>query len=37
MLFCGMAIGWRDETDAVNSFPRERVPLDEHVKFLGFA
>ena len=37
MLFCGLAIGWRDETDAVNSFPRERVPLDEHVKFLGFA
>jgi nitroreductase len=36
MLFCGIAIGWRDESDSVNSFPRERVPLDEQVTFLGF-
>jgi nitroreductase len=36
LLFCGIAIGWRDETDSVNNFPRERVPLDEHVTFLGF-
>jgi nitroreductase len=36
MLFCGLAIGWRDETDPVNSFQRERVPLDEQVRFLGF-
>jgi nitroreductase len=37
VLFCGIAIGWRDETDAVNGFERERVPLDEQVTFLGFA
>jgi len=36
LLFCGLAIGWRDETDPVNSFQRERVPLDEQVRFLGF-
>jgi nitroreductase len=36
MLFCGLAIGWRDETDPVNSFQRERVPLDDQVRFLGF-
>jgi nitroreductase len=36
MLFCGIAIGWRDESDAVNGFERERVALDEQVNFLGF-
>jgi nitroreductase len=36
MLFCGLAIGWRDETDPVNNFPRERVLLDEQARFLGF-
>jgi hypothetical protein len=36
LLFCGIAIGWRDETDSVNNFPRERVPLEEQVTFLGF-
>jgi hypothetical protein len=36
LLFCGIAIGWRDESDSVNNFPRERVPLEEHVTFLGF-
>ncbi len=36
LLFCGLAIGWRDEAAPVNNFPRERVPLDEQVKFLGF-
>lgn len=36
MLFCGMAIGYRDPDAPVNNFERERVPLDEHVKFLGF-
>lgn len=36
MLFCGLAIGWRDEASAVNGFERERVPLDEQVRFLGF-
>jgi len=36
MLFCGMAIGYRDPDAPLNNFERERVPLDEHVKFLGF-
>jgi nitroreductase len=37
LLFCGLAIGWRDESDPVNAFERERVPLDEQVTFLGFS
>lgn len=36
MFFCGMAIGYRDPDAPVNNFERERVPLDEQVKFLGF-
>ncbi|MEM8725769.1 MAG: nitroreductase family protein, partial [Pseudomonadota bacterium] len=36
MFFCGMAIGYRDPDAPVNNFERERVPLDEHVRFLGF-
>ena len=36
MVFCGMAIGYRDPDAPVNNFERERVPLDEQVKFLGF-
>ncbi|BDI61580.1 nitroreductase [Qipengyuania nanhaisediminis] len=36
LLFCGMAIGYRDPDAPVNNFERERVPLDEHVKFLGW-
>lgn len=36
LLFCGIAIGWRDESDSVNAFERERVPLDEQVSFHGF-
>ena len=36
MLFCGMAIGYRDPDAPVNNFTRERVPLDEQVKFFGF-
>jgi nitroreductase len=36
MFFCGMAIGYRDPDAPVNTFERERVPLDEQVKFLGF-
>lgn len=36
MFFCGMAIGYRDPDMPVNTFERERVPLDEQVKFLGF-
>lgn len=36
MFFCGMAIGYRDPDAPLNNFERERVPLDEQVKFLGF-
>ena len=36
MVFCGMAIGYRDADAPVNNFERERVALDDHVKFLGF-
>ena len=36
MLFCGLAIGWRDDDAPVNHFKRERVPLDQQVKFIGF-
>lgn len=36
LLFCGLAIGWRDEAAPVNAFARERVPLEEQVTFLGF-
>ena len=36
MFFCGMAIGYRDPDAPVNNFERERVPLEEQVKFLGF-
>jgi nitroreductase len=36
MFFCGMAIGYRDWQAPVNNFERERVPLEEHVKFIGF-
>jgi nitroreductase len=36
MFFCGMAIGYRDGQAPVNNFERERVPLGEQVKFIGF-
>jgi nitroreductase len=36
MLFCGMAIGYRDPAAPLNNFERERVPLDDHVRFFGF-
>jgi nitroreductase len=36
MLFCGMAIGYRDPDAPVNNFERERVPLDQQVRFIGF-
>jgi len=32
-----MAIGYRDPEAPVNNFERERVPLEQHVKFIGFA
>ncbi len=34
ILFCGMAIGYRDEAAAVNSLKSERRPLNEWAKFL---
>ena len=34
MLFCGMAIGYRDDTAKVNSLKSERRPLNEWAKFL---
>jgi nitroreductase len=34
MLFCGLAIGKRDEEHAVNRLRAERAPLDEWVRFL---
>ena len=36
MFFCGMAIGYRDPDAPVNNFERERVTLDEQVKFIGW-
>jgi nitroreductase len=36
MFFCGMAIGYRDPDAPVNNFERERVPLEEHVHFMGW-
>ena len=34
ILFCGMAIGYRDDTALVNSLKSERRPLKEWAKFL---
>ena len=34
ILFCGMAIGYRDEAAAVNSLKSKRRPLNEWAKFL---
>ncbi|TRD12229.1 nitroreductase [Erythrobacter insulae] len=36
MLFCGMAIGYRDAQAPLNNYDRERVALDEQVKFIGW-
>ncbi len=36
IFFCGMAIGYRDPDAPVNNFERERVALDDQVRFLGF-
>ena len=36
LLFCGLALGYRDETAAVNNFTRPRAELEEQVRFLGF-
>jgi len=36
MFFCGMAIGYRDPDAPLNNYERERVPLENQVKFLGW-
>lgn len=36
ILFCGLAIGYGDRSASVNGFERERVPLNEQVRFEGF-
>jgi nitroreductase len=36
MFFCGMAIGFRDPDAPVNNFERQRVPLDQQVRFIGW-
>ncbi len=36
LLFCGVAIGYRDADHPVNNFERQRVPLAEQVRFEGF-
>ncbi|TFZ02878.1 nitroreductase [Ramlibacter henchirensis] len=33
MVFCGMAIGWRDPAHPVNALVTERAPLDEWARF----
>ena len=35
-LFCGMAIGWMDETAPINALRTERAELDEIADFRGF-
>lgn len=36
ILFCGIAIGYRDPDAKLNAFERPRVPLDEQVRFDGW-
>jgi nitroreductase len=36
MLFCGMAIGYRDDSNPVNQLVTERAKLDEFASFSGF-
>jgi nitroreductase len=35
MLFCGMAVGHRDETAAINRLKTDRAPLEEIATFVG--
>jgi nitroreductase len=35
MLFCGMAIGYRDESAPINRLRTDRAPLEEFVSFIG--
>ncbi len=36
LLFCGIAIGYREADHPVNNFERQRVSLAEHIRFEGF-
>jgi hypothetical protein len=36
IFFCGIAIGYRETEDPVNTFEREREPIDGNVRFMGF-
>lgn len=36
IFFCGIAIGYREESAVVNGFERAREPLDGNVRFIGF-
>lgn len=36
IFFCGVAIGWGDREDPVNTFPVPRAPLDEVVRWEGW-
>lgn len=36
MLFCGMALGYRDATASVNRLRTERAPLEEFATLIGF-
>lgn len=36
IFFCGLAIGRRDPDAPVNGFERERLPVEEHVRFVGW-
>ena len=36
MLYCGMALGWPDETHPINDWRSEREPLESFVTFRGF-
>jgi nitroreductase len=36
MIYCGMALGYADETAAVNSLRSERAPVEEFASFQGF-
>ncbi len=36
MLFCGMALGYKDEEHAINNWRTERAPLEQFVHWRGF-
>jgi nitroreductase len=37
LVYCGMALGYADETAAVNSLRSDRAPVDEFATFRGFS